>query len=112
MELFMECLPVIALAACLAYLCIAVKARGFLFIISVIYLSIQIAYKVILLFVWQTVAFGSTDLFSLIGAGLTILNYLLMLVIFIHILRHRAQYSTRAAHHGEPDEAEEKDMPG
>lgn len=111
MELFMECLPVIALAACLVYLCIAVKARGFLFIISVIYLSIQIAYKGVLLFVWQTVAFGSTDLFSLIGAGLTILNYLLMLVIFIHILRHRAQYSTRAEDGAKLNEDGE-DVPG
>ena len=110
MELFLECLPLVALAACLAYLCIAIKGKGFLYIVSIVYLSIQIAYKAVLLLVWQTVPFGTAEVFSLIGAGLTIINYGIMLTIFVHILRRRTQYSNCAEDHGEPADAEEKNV--
>ena len=102
MGIVLECLPIVVLAACLGYLCIAVKARGFLFVVSVIYLSIQIVYKAVLLFVWQAVPFGFTDIFSLIGAALTIVNYALLFMIFGYVLKHKAQYSNRVMEEDTP----------
>lgn len=110
MGMVLECIPVIVLAACLLYLCIAVKARGRLFVLSVVYLSMQIIYKAVLLVVWQSVPIAFSDIFSLIGAGLTIINYILLFMIFRHIIKHKEQYSNRAEEDEQPAETEEPDV--
>ncbi len=55
-----------------------------------IYFLLQLIYKTVSLFFWQTAA-GS--LLVELGALLTAANYVLMFLIFRHVLRNRALYS-------------------
>ena len=47
MQIVLEFLPIIVLVGCLVFLCIKIKTKGFLFVISLIYLGMQVVYKII-----------------------------------------------------------------
>lgn len=93
METIIEILPVLIMIFCVIFLSTKVKKKGYLFIISLIYLGLSLLCKIISLVWWQSIDFSSMDLYYFIGAISTTINYILMFLIFVYILRNKEVYT-------------------
>lgn len=92
MQIALESIIIVILLVCLVFLCIKSKKKSHVFVLSLIYLGINIAFKVLSLLLWTYIDSEFMEVYTLISATVVCVNYLVLLLIIIYVLRNKKEF--------------------